>query len=170
MGKTATGLGDVSVGPKLAVVNDRRRRILAVGGDLLLPTGDDERGLGEGHAAVAPFGLVWIPFGPERRFLLRGAAHADLPLAGDGENHLELGAALSWTSPPGLSPLLEAVAGIPLEGAEGTSWALAPGIRWEFAPAWELGGSARFPVSGPREADVHLVLGLIRHFALPRGR
>lgn len=167
-GDAETGFGDVTLGPKLALINDRRRLILAVGGDFLVPTGDEDRGLGEGHAAVAPFALAWLPFGPARRFLLQGAAHVELPLESEGENHLELGTALSWTSALGISPLLEAVAEVPLEGAEDASWAIAPGFRWEFAPAWEVGGSARIPVAGPREADVELIVGLIRHFPLPR--
>lgn len=163
-----TGVGDVTMGPKWAVVNDRQAFILAVGADLQFPTGDESRGLGEKHAAGAPFLLTWLPFGPERRALLQTAAHFDIPLAGDGDPHTEASAALSFTTPAGLTPIVELIARFPVAGGERTSWLLAPEFRWEVAERWELGAAVRFPIGGPREEDYRIAVGLIKHYPIPR--
>lgn len=161
-----TGIGDIAIGSKLAVINNRSAFILAAGADLELPTGDEERGLGEEHAAAAPFLLGWLPFGPERRWLVQSAVHLDVPLEGDEHAHAEVSTAVSWTSPLGLTPIVEGITEFSLVGGP-ASWAVAPEIRWEFAPAWELGAAVRIPVAGPREEDVGVAVGLIRHFPLP---
>lgn len=165
---THTGVGDLTVGPKFALVNDRRSLILATGADVALPTGSTTRGLGEGRWTAAPFVLASVPFGHQRRWLAQAALHADVPLERGGGMRGEFGAALSWTSPLGVTPILEWIAEIPLEGGESPSWALAPGVRWEFAESWELGASIRVAFGRPREEDLRIGVGLIRHFVLPR--
>lgn len=163
-----TGLGDVSLGTKVALINHRRAFILATGLDVEVPTGSERRALGEGHWSAAPFVLAWLPFGPERRWLLQSAGHVDVPLTRDPEPHGTFSAAVSWTSPLGVTPLVEGMVEVPLQGDGATMWAVAPGLRWEFAEAWEAGVSLRVPVGRPREEEVRLATGLIRHFALPR--
>jgi len=167
-GATATGIGDVSVGAKYAIVNDGSRLILSLGSDLGLPTGDETRGLGEGHATLAPFLLAWVPFGPERRFLFQTGAHLDIPLASDEAEHAELGTVFSWTSPLGISPIVEGIVQVPFDGGT-ASWFVAPEVRWEFLEGWETGAAVRIPVAGPEtdQEDWRLVVGLIRHFPLP---
>ncbi len=157
-----TGIGDVTVGAKLALVNDPRRFILAVGADAELPTGDATRGLGEEHAAAAPFLLAWLPFGPERRWLAQGAVHTDIPLAGADGAHWETSAALSWTSPLGVTPIVEI--GASFATREEVAWFAAPEFRWEVGPAWEVGAAVRLPIGGPRHEDYRIALGAIRHF------
>ena len=168
-GPSETGIGDLALGAKYAIVNDRSQFILAVGSDVHLPTGDEARGFGEEHAAAAPFLLAWLPFGPDRRWLLQTSGHLDIPLGGDESEHAELGAVVSWTSPVGVTPMLEGLTEFGLEGGD-PSWFVAPGFRWEFAPAWEAGASARIPIGGPEadEKDLRILVGLIRHFPLPR--
>lgn len=162
-----TGIGDVSAGPKLAVINDRAAFILALGADVVFATGDEARGLGHGQGAIAPFVLAWLPFGPERRWLVQGAIHVDIPLQRDHETHAELGTAVSWTSPVGVTPIVELLAELPVDGAEPAALAVAPQFRWEFAPAWEVGAALRLPIGGPREEDYRVAVGFIRHFPLP---
>jgi hypothetical protein len=106
---------------------------------------------------------------PDGGFLFQGAAHADVPFTSAAETHLELGTALSATLPVGLSPLFELIVEVPLEGDEAASWAVGPGFRWELGHDWEVGASGRAAVAGPREADLRLMLGFIRHFPLPGG-
>jgi hypothetical protein len=166
VGSSETGFGDVSVGLKVAPINDRRRFILALGSDLAFPTGDQDRGLGEGHATAAPFALAWIPFGPERRWLLQLGSHVEVPLTSGHEKHAELGAAVSWTSPLGLTPIVEGLVETPLDGGR-SAWAVAPEFRWEVAGGWEIGAAVRIPVAGPREENYRLAAGLIHHFAFP---
>jgi len=167
-GSNESGIGDIAIGSKIGLVNDRRRLIVSTGADFIAPTGDEARGLGEGHWAAAPFLLAWVPFGPERRWLLQGALHADLPLEGSEHGHAETGVALSWTSPLGVTPMLEGIVEIPLDSGEETGTAVAPGFRWEFAEGWEAGASLRLRVSGPREETRRFAVGLIHHFPMPR--
>ena len=68
LGSSESGLGDIGIGPKLAVVNDRQRFILAVGGDFDIPTGDADRGLGDAQvvprtARRGPTWASWRAFG-----------------------------------------------------------------------------------------------------------
>lgn len=165
-GPSEAGPGDVSLGFKVAPVNDRARFILAAGADVRLPTGDAARGLGEPHGAAEPFLLAWLPFGPEKRWLLQLATHLELPFDGGADRHAESSVALSWTSPIGLTPIIEGVVEYGVE-EEDPAFALAPELRYELAPGWELGAGLLLPVSGPREADYTLVAGAIRHFEMP---
>ncbi len=167
LGERESGIGDISVGAKFALVNDKERFILAIGSDLEIPTGDAMRGLGEEHAAAAPFLLAWLPFGQERRFTLQTAAHMDIPFGGDDEEtHLEIGNALSWTSPLGLTPMFETLVHVDTETGDAT-WAIAPGFRYEFAHAWELGATVQVPVGGHQHEDYTLGFGMIHHFEIP---
>lgn len=104
-GPSESGLGDISVGLKVAPVNDRTRFILATGVDILLPSGDADRGLGEEHGAAEPFVLAWLPFGHGRRWLLQAGTHLEIPLESGADRHAESSVALSWTSPLGLTPI-----------------------------------------------------------------
>ena len=168
LGSSETGLGDIGIGPKLAVVNDRQRFILAVGGDFDLPTGDADRGLGEEHAAFAPFVLAWLPFGAERRWLLQTSSHIEIPLTSEpASERVELSSAVSWTSPLGLTPILEGIVEFATDGGPAT-WYVAPEFRLEVGGGFEVGAGVRIPVSGPREDDYRLAIGAIRHFPLPR--
>jgi hypothetical protein len=161
-----TGVGDLSLGVKVPVVLRPSSLIIAAGADLVVPTGDEDRGLGAGHAAAEPFVLAWLPFGPDRRWLIQTAGHLDMPLAGDEPVGAEVAAALSWTSPFGITPLLEGIGEFPVEGDGGPTWWLAPGVRWEFLSAWETGASLRVGVSGPEVEDgrFQVTVGLIRHY------
>jgi hypothetical protein len=66
-----------------------------------------------------------------------------------------------------VTPLFEAMADVPFQRDEPRRWAVAPGVRWEFAEAWEAGASVRLPVGRAREEDVRVTVGLIRHFPRP---
>lgn len=156
----------MNIGAKVAVINDRRALILATGADLELPTGDETRGLGEGHAAAAPFLLGWIPFGPERRWLFQAATHIDVPLEAGHETHGEASGALSWTLPLGVTPIVEGLASWSFDGGP-PSWWVAPEVRWEFLEAWELGAGVRVRVSALDERRLELAFGMIHHFPLP---
>ena len=46
LGSSETGIGDISVGPKLALIDNPQAFILSVGADLEIPTGEQDRGLG----------------------------------------------------------------------------------------------------------------------------
>jgi hypothetical protein len=165
-GPSRSGPGDASVGIKIAPVNDRGRFILATGVDVSIPTGDAGRGLGEEHGAAEPFLLAWVPFGPQRRWLLQLGTHLEIPFESGADRHAESSVAVSWTSPLGLSPILEGIVEYGVEGKD-PAYAVAPELRYEFAPGWEAGAGALVPVRGPREADVTLMVGVIRHFAMP---
>lgn len=77
-GAWARGLGDIAVALKHAVYHDLGRgHILSVAGEVILPTGDEERGLGKGVTVFEPF----VAFGqilPANTFL-HAQAGVELP-------------------------------------------------------------------------------------------
>ncbi len=164
-----SGVGDIALGSKLAVVNNQDAFILAVGAELTMPTGNAARGLGSEHAWAGPFALAWLPFGPDRRWTFQTASHLEIPFAGDEGAEAEVATALSWTSPLGVTPTFETISVFPLGGG-GASWWAAPGFRWSFFSNSEMGASLRIPVTGPEAAEenIQIVLGFIRHFPVPR--
>jgi hypothetical protein len=162
-----TGPGDIRAGPKVALIQ-RRTVIIAGGADFTAPTGSAARGLGEGHWSAAPFVLAWVPFGPDRAWLLQAAGHLDVPLERGHETHAEVSGALSWTSSGGFTPIVEGIVEAPLEGAQAASVFVAPGFRWEFTRAWEVGAASRVRVRGPSEDDLTVIIGFVWHFPLER--
>lgn len=80
----ATGVGDVSLGVKLAVYSSPERRlVLVLGGGVELPTGDHVRGLGGGHVGLAPFGaFFWTPYRGELSGIVYAVAAPQVALGG----------------------------------------------------------------------------------------
>ena len=95
------------------------------------------------------------------------SGHLSVPLASSEDTHGELSVALSWTSPIGVTPIVELITEFSTGGGP-AFWSVAPEFRWEFAAEWELGAAVRLPLSDTREADYEIAFGLIRHFGLPR--
>jgi hypothetical protein len=92
--------------------------------------------------------------------------HTDIPLEGAEGAHWETSAALSWTSPVGVTPIVEF--GASFASGEEVAWFAAPEFRWEVAPSWEVGAAVRLPIAGPQPEAYRIAVGAIRHFALAR--
>ncbi|HEU0051964.1 MAG TPA: transporter [Longimicrobium sp.] len=130
----ATGLGDASVHYRYQLVGDGRSKVaVAPRLSALLPTGDDDRGLGSGRAGVQgnlPVSVVLAP---------RLVAHTNAGLtwlaSADGlgdETIVNLGQSAVWLAHPRLNLLLEAVfTGQPGDG-EAETFFVSPGVRAAF--------------------------------------
>lgn len=167
-GNVDSGVGDMGVGAKFTLVNRPSSFILSAGAKLEIPTGNDEKHLGHGYAAMEPFVFAWLPFGPEKRFSLQTAALLLMPFEDHAHRKAELAAALTWTSPLGLTPVVEGITEFDPADVD-PSWWVAPGFRLPVAPGWEIGASYRIPLSGPEshEEDYRFLFGLVRVIELP---
>ena len=168
LGHAERGLGDLGVGGKVALINRPGSFILSGGAKLEIATGDAARHLGHGYWAAEPFLFAWVPFGPEKRFSFQSAALVKIPFDRLEQDQAEIGAALTWTSPIAVTPVLEAITEFEFAHVD-PSWWIAPGFRFPVASGWEIGASFRLPVAGPtsHEEDYRFVFGLVRVIRLP---
>jgi mono/diheme cytochrome c family protein len=130
---TVTGIGDVALAAKrLLVMNADAGTIVAVVGEVILPVGNPERGLGKGYTVAEPF-LAWgqiLPAG----FFLHTQAGAEIPLVSGHDNELLYRAALGRTFTVGkygraFSPMV-GVHGVSELGDDMTpAWAVAPQLH-----------------------------------------
>lgn len=128
-----SGLGDVVVGVKHALHHDGARgRILAVGGEVALPTGDADSGFGAPGAALEGFASYGQILANDAFVQLQ--AGAETGLYGGGESEVfgrgAVGLALtegawgrSWT------PMAEVQAARELEGGAATAWDFVPQMQ-----------------------------------------
>ncbi|MCB9551008.1 MAG: hypothetical protein H6705_03820 [Myxococcales bacterium] len=128
----AYGLGDVEVGVLAAFV-PHPRLVLAAAVEVTLPTGDDERGLGEGE----------IGYGPSLRAALDAAGAQWHAFAG-----LELGDEIGVEYGLGVTVLVDDDWALSLEGlgeaeAECNCIEVVPGIVWRGMRALQVGVGVR---------------------------
>lgn len=160
-GAWASGIGDVAVGAKHAVYHDRRRgTVLSFAGELIVPTGDEKRGLGSGHFAFEPF----ASFGqmlPHDMFI---QAQAGMGLPTDGstkEAFWRLVAGKSFTQGAfgrTWSPMVELVAARDLAEGEVAHWDVVPQFQVTLSKRQHIMAAvgARVPLNdrGPRSTQV----------------
>jgi mono/diheme cytochrome c family protein len=130
------GLGDIAVGVKRVLVHaPRAGSILSVTGEVIFPTGDEDKGLGKGVTVFEPF----VTFGqllPADAFLqFQGGFEfpADTDIAaneafwrttvGKSFSQGEGGRGRTW------SPMLEVLAARELESGESVAWDLVPQVQ-----------------------------------------
>jgi hypothetical protein len=93
-GENEAGLGDIAFAAKYAVWHDKARGgIVSVAGEVVLPTGDRDRGLGGGTVVLEPH-LLWGQVLP-RDFFLHAQLLGEFPTRGDrGDDEAQLRLAL----------------------------------------------------------------------------
>ena len=97
VGSFESGFSDLAIGGRLLVV-DRPCLLVSAFLEVEIPTGDDDRGLGRGEAALAPFVLWWIDFGNWTS--LQGQFGPEIGLqSGETELLYLLSLAHSWQGP-----------------------------------------------------------------------
>jgi mono/diheme cytochrome c family protein len=148
------GIGDVAVGAKRVFWHRRGwGSIFSAAGEVVLPSGDDARGLGKGVTVFEPF-LAYGQILPARSFLHLQVG-AEIPVDQDaGENEAFFRAALGKTFAQGRggrawSPIVELAGARELEGGVPTVWDVAPQLIVSLSTRQHLllslGG--RFPVN-----------------------
>jgi mono/diheme cytochrome c family protein len=127
------GLGDIAIGAKRALYHSLTSgTILSVAGEVILPTGDEDDGLGNGGTILEPF-LAFGQFLPAEWFLqLQGGFEIQTRSGRDheafwrgavGRSFSEHGFGRTWT------PMLELLGARELAGGVATEWDLVPQLQ-----------------------------------------
>lgn len=125
------GVGDVALAYKRALWHDLRRgSIFSAAAELILPTGDDEKGLGSGTTILEPF-VAWGQILPRDSFL-QAQLGAELPFDTDRagrEGFFRIAGGKSWVE--GMfgrtwSPMLELLAARELTSGAAVHWWAVP--------------------------------------------
>jgi hypothetical protein len=128
----SSAVGDVRLSLKRAF-HHGRDSIVSVAGEIILPTGDDERGFGRGTAVFEPY-LAWGQILPAD-FFLQTQVGLELTFDKDkADNEALLRAALGWTKQSGQfgrawSPMLEVLVGRDLVAGEDFIFDLVPQMQ-----------------------------------------
>lgn len=187
-----SGIGDIEIAPVVSFYqNSESMTILSARSGFVLPTGDEEDGLGADGWTWEPGFLIWQGYGAEKR----GAIQAELTYErlyvdeGGEEDEEEFVFNLSWShwlrnnwipiaelnvvSPigeedehedgdPQGSRLVPASSGG--GGSEDTVVSTTLGFRYAFANGQQWGGGVQFPLSDTDAYDVRFIFGGIIHF------
>lgn len=155
----ATGVGDIALGYKRTLAHSLQRgNILSVSTEVILPTGSESKGLGDGVAVFEPF----VTFGQvlPRNAFIQAQAGFGIPMAsGDGhDNEAFWRVAVGQSFEQGRfgrmwSPMLEILAARSLADNATTEWDLLPGMQVTLNTRQHIrvAGGVRFPVN---DADV----------------
>jgi len=158
------GLGDVAVAVKRAMFHSLEGgRIVSVGGELILPTGEETLGLGKGVTIVEPF----VTFGQmlPRNGFLHAHAGAELPMDRDKSApeafwRLAVGTTIeqgrfgrAW------SPMVELLAARELEAGHTVAWDVVPQMQVTLNRRQHLmiNGGVRIPVTGRDERHAQVI-------------
>lgn len=163
------GIGDLALAAKSAVFHDAEwGSILALGGELLLPTGDDDRGRGSGTVVFEPFASFGQIVAGDGSFQLQVAG--EIPAEGDrGDPELLTRVALGWTFTAGrfgrsVTPMLEILSALRFDGGEpADAWDLVPQLQVALSQRQHLllTAGARVPVSQRDERSLRFVAYLL---------
>lgn len=157
------GLGDVAVGVKRAMFHSLRRgSIFSLAGEVILPTGDEDRGLGKGTTVFEPFLAVGQVL-PAEGFLQLQAG-VELPAdttraAQEAFWRIVVGRSISqrrWMRT--WSPMIELLGARELEAGEPAHWDLVPQVQVTLSTRQHVLASVgvRLPVNdaGPRRTQL----------------
>jgi mono/diheme cytochrome c family protein len=129
-----SSMGDIAVAVKHAFYHSYEKgSIVSVAGELILPTGDDELGFGNGTTVFEPF-VAWGQILPADFFL---QTQLGLELTADtdkADNAAFLRAALGWSTSTGefgraWSPMVELTAGREFAGDADVHYSIVPQIQ-----------------------------------------
>jgi len=130
----SSSMGDIALAVKHTLHHSYEKgRIVSVAGEIILPTGDDELGFGNGTTVFEPF-VVWGQILPADFFL---QTQFGLELTADkdkAENAAFLRAALGWTTTTGefgraWSPMVELTAGREFATDANIRYSIVPQIQ-----------------------------------------
>ena len=163
-GSWSRGLGDIALAVKRAMFHSLEGgRIVSVGGELILPTGEETLGLGKGVTIVEPF----VTFGQmlPRNGFLHAHAGAELPMDRDKATpeafwRLAVGTTIeqgrfgrAW------SPMVELLAARELETGHTVEWDVVPQMQVTLNRRQHLmiNGGVRIPVTGRDERHAQVI-------------
>jgi mono/diheme cytochrome c family protein len=163
-----SGTGDLGIGVKHTLRHSLERgAILAVGGELVLPTGDETKGFGKGTTVLESF-VLYGKLLPRDAFLQLQAV-LEFPRDSSFEDEALLRAALgkTWTvdSPFGRSftPIIEVLAARELATGERTQWDVVPQLQVSLSKRQHVLGAIgiRQPITDRGNRQTELVFYLL---------
>lgn len=183
-----SGLGDIEVAPIVAFYqNPGAMTVLSVRSGFVLPTGDEEDGLGVDGWIWEPGFLLWQGYGESRRGAIQAELTYERFYANKEEDEEELVYNVAWSHwlPSNWIPIAELngvtrlseshheeggepvaikLASGGVESEEDTLVSATLGFRYAFANGQQWGAGVQFPISSTEAYDYRLVIGGIIHF------
>jgi Cytochrome C oxidase, cbb3-type, subunit III len=152
-GGGTAGLGDLALGYKRVLAHSRSAgRIVSLSGEVTLPTGSEQRGLGDGVVVVEPFLTYGQLLGGGG--FLQAQAGVGVPASGDHDAEVFWRAAIGRSFEQGRfgrqwSPMLEVLAARTLASGARVEWDVLPGaqITLNQRQHVRLGLGVRIPVT-----------------------
>jgi mono/diheme cytochrome c family protein len=152
-GDWSTGLGDVAMAFRRTVVASRRTGTIAAAGvEVVFPTGDESRGLGNGQHIFEPFAMLGQAFANNSFLQFHGGL--EIPsdsAAGAKEAYLRSAAGFTYMANRGFgrawSPQLELLLAKPFDG--GAEWDLVPQLQVSLSKLQHVvvAGGVRIPLN-----------------------
>jgi len=157
---TTGGVGDLTLAYKhVGFASQRHGAIASLVLDLVLPTGDRDRGLGDGTVGLGPSLRAGKIFGP---FVVQGEIKAELPVdVNRAARQLLYRAAFQWPLSPlksGWVPALEFEADTKIEGDARDAYYLAPVLYKGLTKRGHIAASigVQIPIAGTRAFDYQI--------------
>ena len=158
------GVGDIAVGVKHTLYHSLETgSILSAGAEVVIPTGDEERGLGGGTTVFEPF-ILFGKLLPEAAFV-QAQLLAEFPTEHDHENEVALRIALgkSWTTGRFgrvWTPMIEVVGARELSGGAETDWDAIPQLQVTLNTRQHVIANIglRVPLTNASERETELML------------
>jgi len=163
-----SGIGDIAVGFKRAIYHNLENgNILSIGAEAILPTGDEQKGLGKGTTVLEPF-VTWGKILPSDMFF-QAHAFAEFPTKKGFDDELGLRVAIGRTFTTGgefgraWSPMLEVLAIRELSSGAETALDVVPQIQVALNTRQHilLNIGARVPVAATSGRDTQFVAYLL---------
>jgi hypothetical protein len=158
------GLGDVAVAVKHALFHSRQAgTIFSAAGEVVLPTGKEDRGFGKGVTVFEPFvalgqilpadSFVQVQSGFELSTNRDRAGHEAFFRTALGKTFTEPRFGRAW------SPMVEFLAGRELSDGESTAWDIVPQLQVSLSQRQHilLNAGVRVPLTSRGERDVQVL-------------
>ncbi|HJR69043.1 MAG TPA: cytochrome c, partial [Gammaproteobacteria bacterium] len=163
-----SGTGDLGIGVKHTLRHSLERgAILSVGGELVLPTGDEAKGLGKGTTVLESFVLYGKMLPRDSFVQVQGILEFPNSSAFEDELVVRAAAGRTWTadSPFGRAwtPMIEVLGARELTGGASTQWDLVPQLQVSLNTRQHVLGAIgiRQPITDRSSRPTELVFYLL---------
>lgn len=163
-----SGTGDLAIGVKHTLRHSLDRgAILAIGGELSLPTGDEAKGFGSGTTVLEGFALYGKLLARDSFLQLQGIV--EMPRDAARDNELVVRAAVGRTFATDSSygrtwtPMVEVLGARELDSGADTQWDLVPQFQVSLSRRQhvQLGAGAKIPATDRSNRSTELVVYLL---------
>lgn len=163
-----TGAGDVAIGVKHVLKHSfARGSILSVGGEIVIPTGDETRGFGNGTTVYESYVAYGKLIGDASFVQLQGVAEFPSDTAFDDELVVRAAVGRTWTAngPYGRAwtPIIEVQGSRDMGGGAETQWYVTPQFQVSLNRRQHLLANAglRIPANNSSQIDTEFVFYLL---------